>query len=92
MGLSNVSNSEGVETHLKLATQKWKAKCKHSKHEQSWTDENVSTGTSPSDLFLVIPLKLYFNSIQKASVVLLNQYNSVLTSHFSVEATLVYVC
>ncbi|XP_064384276.1 RIPOR family member 3-like [Halichondria panicea] len=66
VGLSNVSNSEGVETHLKLATQKWKAKCKHSKHEQSWTDENIIfLGKVTDELFLkVVELKKIQGNVQ----------------------------
>ena len=30
-----------IETQLKLGSQKWKAKCRVSRHEQNWQDEDV---------------------------------------------------
>ena len=36
------SGMDLIETQLKLAAQKWKAKCRMTKHDQSWQDEDVS--------------------------------------------------
>ena len=38
------SSGDIIETQLKLGSQKWKAKCRVSRHEQNWQDEDVSSG------------------------------------------------
>jgi hypothetical protein len=48
LGLVGVVKNSGmdlIETQLKLAAQKWKAKCRMTKHDQSWQDEDVSLST-----------------------------------------------
>ncbi len=36
------SSGDIIETQFKLGSQKWKAKCRVSRHEQTWQDEDVS--------------------------------------------------
>ena len=42
VGVVKNSGMDLIETQLKLAAQKWKAKCRMTKHDQSWQDEDVS--------------------------------------------------
>ena len=42
VGVVKNSGMDLIETQLKLATQKWKAKCRMTKHDQTWQDEDVS--------------------------------------------------
>lgn len=42
VGVVKNSGMDLIETQLKLAAQKWKAKCRMMKHDQSWQDEDVS--------------------------------------------------
>ena len=42
VGVVKNSSMDLIETQLKLAAQKWKAKCRMTKHDQSWQDEDVS--------------------------------------------------
>ena len=41
VGVVKNSGMDLIETQLKLAAQKWKAKCRMTKHDQSWQDEDV---------------------------------------------------
>ena len=46
VGLSRVGTADTYEAQLKLASQKWKARCKVSRHNQMWQDEDVSSERS----------------------------------------------
>ena len=42
VGLGSQGNGDMFETQLKLSSQKWKARCKISRQQQMWQDEDVS--------------------------------------------------
>ena len=46
VGVIKTSGTDLIETQVKLAAQKWKAKCRMTKHDQSWQDEDVSLSSA----------------------------------------------